>query len=155
MADKEEGGFKVVDRRSFDAQGNPREEAAAKQPAEKAAGEPGAGPAGAPGGQQGPSAYHVGESAENLGPIDFSQFVLSIAQLAFVFIGDLPSPQTGRRERNVGAARQQIDLLVLLREKTKGNLSADEKQLLDTLLYELQVRFVEVMGEQGAGGKRA
>jgi hypothetical protein len=155
MSEKEGPGFKIVDRRSFDAQGNPREgEGAAEgepqaRPAEPVAREaPPPRPSAASGAGPGPSGYYVGESTEEMGPLDFPQFILSVAQLGFAFLGDIPSPQSGRRERNVAAARQQIDLLVLLREKTKGNLTQEEGQLLAALLYELQMRFVEVMGEQ-------
>jgi hypothetical protein len=165
---KEEGrGFKVVDRRYLDAEGNPRDPEAAEQPAEPAKEpdrkRPGAqgGPApggAAPGGSEPrdeaePSAYYLGE-APDAGALDFPQFILSLAQLAFAFLGDLPNPQTGRRERNVAAAQQQIDLLGLLREKTRGNLTPDEDQLLNTLLYELHRRYVEVVEQKPTTANR-
>ena len=73
-----------------------------------------------------------------------------------MFLGDIPSPQSGRPELNIGAAKQQIDLLGLLQEKTKGNLSREEEQLMQTLLTELRLRFVEVRqaAAAAAGGKR-
>lgn len=138
MAEKE-GGFKVVDRRHFQPDGTPRQDEPPPEPREPAAQ------------AQGPatgSAYHVGEAADAFGPLDFPQFILSLAQLAFSFLGDLPNPQTGRRERNVAAAKQQIDLLSMLRDKTRGNLTPDEDRLLASLLYELQMRFVEVVEER-------
>ena len=156
MAEKqEERGFKVVDRRLFDADGKPREEAAGSDkgraglPPESGQSPPSPGSLGAgPTGSETQTAYHVGESADAFGPIDFPQFILSIAQLAFMFLGDLPNPQHGRRERNVVAAKQQIDLIELLQEKTRGNLTAEEERLVSTLLYELRMRFVEVVREQ-------
>jgi hypothetical protein len=162
---KEEGrGFKIVDRRHLDANGNPRDPAAAEQPDPaketggkrpqgKAAPSGSAPGASAPRDEAEPSAYHLGE-APDAGALDFPQFILSLAQLAFAFLGDLPNPQTGRRERNVAAARQQIDLLGLLREKTRGNLTPDEDQLLNTLLYELHRRYVEVVEQKPTTASR-
>jgi hypothetical protein len=157
----EDRSFKVVDRRSFDAEGNLRaEEALKKDAGASAQGPPPPEPAGPPeemAASDSPeaTAYHVGESADAFGPLDFSQFILSLAQLAFAFLGDLPSPQTGRRERNIGAAKQQIDLLGLLREKSEGNRTPEENQLIETLLYELHRRFVEVVREQAQPARRS
>ena len=157
MAGKqEEHGFKVVDKRLFDADGKPREEAAGPESAGPTATAPPPGtgerpPPPAPAEKAG-AAYYVGEAADEFGPLDFPQFILSISQLAFMFLGDLPNPQHGRRERNVVAAKQQIDLIELLQEKTRGNLTADEDRLVSTLLYELRMRFVEVVREQEKAG---
>jgi hypothetical protein len=68
-----------------------------------------------------------------------------------VHFGDIPDPVSGQpAEANLGAAKQMIDILSLLEEKTRGNLTAEERQLLDQLLYELRLRFVE--GTRAAGG---
>lgn len=77
--------------------------------------------------------------------IDFSTFVLSLSTSALYHLGLVPDPETGKpgpvhRE----LARQTIDTLDLLREKTRGNLDAEEQKLLEGLLYELRMRFVEV-----------
>jgi hypothetical protein len=75
--------------------------------------------------------------------LDFSTFVLSIIGSACVHLGDAPSPD-GREERNLVLAHQDIDLLTLLQEKTKGNLTGEEERLLDQALYDLRMRYVEV-----------
>lgn len=77
--------------------------------------------------------------------ITFPAFVLSLAHTAAVHFGDIPDPVTGQPvEPNLAAAQQMIDILSLLEAKTRGNLSAEERQLLDQILFELRMRFVEV-----------
>lgn len=76
--------------------------------------------------------------------ISFAAFVLSLAHTAAVHFGDIPDPVSGQRaEANLPAAQQMIDILALLEAKTRGNLTAEERQLLDQILYELRLRFVE------------
>ena len=83
------------------------------------------------------------ESTQELPTLDFSTFVLSLIGTAYVHLGDAPNPE-GHPERNLSLARQDIDLLGLLQEKTKGNLTGDEERLLESALYDLRMRFVEV-----------
>ncbi len=78
--------------------------------------------------------------------LDFSTFVLGIIGSAYVHLGDAPNPE-GRAEQDLVLARQNIDLLGLLQEKTKGNLTGDEERLLDQALYDLRMRFLEVAKE--------
>lgn len=81
--------------------------------------------------------------AQDLPTLDFSTFVLSVIGTAYVHLGDAPSPE-GEPERSLLLARQDIDLLGLLQEKTKGNLTGDEERLLDQAVYDLRMRFIEV-----------
>jgi uncharacterized protein DUF1844 len=84
------------------------------------------------------------EDEDDAQPVTFIGFVLSLAHTAAFHFGDVPDPATGRNgEANVGAAKQLIDILALLEEKTRGNLSAEERQLLEQLVYELRLRYVE------------
>jgi hypothetical protein len=83
---------------------------------------------------------------EDSGPPDltFSGFVLSLATTAAVHFGDLADPGTGQKgELDLDAAARVIELLTMLQEKTKGNLIKEEERLLDDLLYELRLRFVQ------------
>jgi hypothetical protein len=83
------------------------------------------------------------ETQEGSG-ITFAGFVVSLATTAAVHFGDIADPGTGERaEPNLPAAAQMIELIALLQEKTKGNLSEPEAQLIDDLLYELRMRFVQ------------
>jgi len=78
--------------------------------------------------------------------LSFTSFVLSLASTGAIHFGDLADPQTGKPERNLEGARQMIDILSLLEEKTRGNLTAEERQVLEQVLYELRMRFVEASG---------
>ena len=82
-----------------------------------------------------------GEHAEPF-QVDFSTFVMSLTSSAFYHLGDMADPTTGKKEVNLPAVQQTIDMLIMLREKTKGNLNEDEKKLLEQLIYELQVKYV-------------
>ena len=75
--------------------------------------------------------------------INFASFVLSLAHTTAVHFGDVPDPVTGKAEPNLPAAQQMIEILTLLEEKTRGNLTAQERQLLEQLLFELRMRYVE------------
>ncbi len=79
----------------------------------------------------------------------FLAFVMSLATTAAVHFGDIEDPSVGKTERNLPAARQMIELLGMLQEKTKGNLDAEEHQFLDQVLYELRMRFVSLAQEAG------
>jgi hypothetical protein len=81
---------------------------------------------------------------EELPEVDFSNFVLSLAATAMVQLGMVPDPETGQNvEPNFPIAQHTIDTLVLLQEKTSGNLSGEEEKLLESMIYELRMRFVE------------
>ena len=83
--------------------------------------------------------------------ITFSGFILSLAHTAAVHFGDIADPTTGARgEPNVVAAGQMIEVIALLQEKTRGNLIEPEERLLDDLLYELRLRYVQAQ----EGGRR-
>lgn len=96
-------------------------------------------------GETDPSAHEHEASA-----INFVAFVLSLAHTTAVHFGDVPDPVTGAKiEANLPAAQQMIDILALMEEKTRGNLTAEERQLLEQVLFELRLRFVEIQGASG------
>jgi hypothetical protein len=163
-------GFKVVDRRRFNDDGSAREgpdvapepvrpspatapapAAAAPAPAPSAGGAPKKDEAGKPAAGTKPAA----EEAPN--GLTFSIFIQSLAQQALMQLGLIPWPH-GQRELHLEQARDTIDIIVLLKAKTKGNLSAEENQLLDTIVYELKMSWVEVQQaiarSKGAGVPR-
>ncbi|MCG8591769.1 MAG: DUF1844 domain-containing protein [Proteobacteria bacterium] len=81
---------------------------------------------------------------QELPSIDFSTFVLSLSTTALYQLGLVPDPETGAAVTpNRVLARQTIETLEMLRDKTRGNLDEDESKLVDSLLYELHMRFVE------------
>jgi Domain of unknown function (DUF1844) len=83
--------------------------------------------------------------------LSFTAFVISLASTAAIHLGDLVDPSAKQQtEPNLEGAAQMIEILGLLEEKTKGNLSAEERQVLEQVLYELRLRFVEI--SRGSGG---
>jgi len=78
--------------------------------------------------------------------LTFVAFVFSLASSAAIHFGDLPDPSGAKSEPNLEGAAQMIEILTLLEEKTKGNLTAEERQLLEQVLYELRMRFVQASG---------
>ena len=75
--------------------------------------------------------------------VTFSAFVMSLATTAAVHFGDIADPVTGETTVSLPAAGQMIEILSMLQDKTQGNLLADESQLVESLLYELRMRYVE------------
>lgn len=122
-SEQKPSGFTVTDRRSFAASG----EAAPPPPAE------------AP-----PPESVAAEEAKTatLPPADFGTFVLSLGSSAIMHLGEFEHPESGKVEKDLAMAKHTIDLLSMLEEKTKGNLTPHEGQLLESLLYDLRIRFV-------------
>lgn len=147
--------FKVVDRRRFHEDGTARE-GPDVQPDRPPRQDPPAVPSalgGAPAPQaaqapappqkpaEGPKAPAPAEEAP--GGLSFSIFLQSLAQQALMQLGLIPWPQ-GQRELHLDQARDTIDIVQLLKAKTKGNLTPEEGQLMDTVVYELKMSWVEV-----------
>jgi len=80
--------------------------------------------------------------------INFSTFILSLNSSALVHLGIQTDPTTGSTSENLLVAKQTIDILAMLDEKTKGNLSEDEKRLLTNVLYELRMLYVKQKGKK-------
>ena len=78
--------------------------------------------------------------------IDFATFILSLSTSALYQMGVVPHPESGQAaEQDLLLARQTIDTLEMLHEKTRGNLDSEESKLFEGLLYELRMNFVEKM----------
>jgi uncharacterized protein DUF1844 len=117
-------GFRVTDRRRFTDSGEAR-------------------PAGDPSPQPGEPASAPAPDA--LAPVTFSAFLLGLSTQALLHLGEIESPLTGKVERDLAAAQHMIDILGLLREKTRNNLEQAEEHLLDSVLYDLRIRYVELV----------
>ena len=142
--DKQEKGFVIKDRRRFDDSGEarpeqPREEAATKPQASKTEAKVDSAPA-----EETPRET---ESEPPFPDLNFSTFVFSLGTSAMYHFGDFPDPVTQKAERNLEAAKQTIDILGILKDKTKGNLNDEEERLLESLLYELRMRYVRETGK--------
>lgn len=88
---------------------------------------------------------------KDLPRLDFSTFVLSIVGSAHVHLGEAPAPD-GMNEQNLELALQDVELLTLLQEKTRGNLTGDEERLLDQALLDLNLRIEELGAGEAKGG---
>jgi hypothetical protein len=75
--------------------------------------------------------------------VDFGTFVLSLGSSALVHLGEIQHPESAEAKENLLLARQTIDLLAMLQEKTRGNLSEAEARFLSDLLADLRLKFVE------------
>ena len=87
------------------------------------------------------AAEHV-ETDDTVPPIDFNTFVISMSASAAMHLGMAANPITGKAEVSLPLARQTIDLLALLEDKTRGNLSGEEERLLSQVLFDLRMRYV-------------
>jgi len=137
-----EPSFKVQDRRRFSATGDAREDVE-ERPEESPGPNAGAASAAAPPPIPEPSGA---ESTAEAGPgpeITFASFVFSLSTQALVHLGEIPDPADGTTHVNFEAARQIIDIIAILKEKTAGNLDPAEGALLENALYDLRMRYVE------------
>lgn len=75
--------------------------------------------------------------------VSFPDFVMSLASTAYVHLGEIADPASGEKAVNLQAARHMIDILSMLQGKTQGNLLAEESELVESVLYDLRMRFVE------------
>lgn len=75
--------------------------------------------------------------------IDFTTFVISLAHSAAIHLGAAPHPETGETHADLALAKETIDILSMLEEKTRGNLTPPEKEFFESLLFDLRIRFVE------------
>jgi hypothetical protein len=74
----------------------------------------------------------------------FEAFILSLGTASMVALGELENPMTKKREKDVNAAKQHIDILEILLEKTKNNLTENEAKLLNEMIYTLRIKYVEL-----------
>jgi hypothetical protein len=137
MTDQDDRGFQVRDRRRFTESGETRDdegeaEVKAERPAPDASAKP-------------DSTATSGASpslGEDLPPITFSAFLMSLSSQALMCLGELQDAE-GHSHVDLVAARELIDVLGMLKEKTRGNLDPTESGLLDGVLYDLRMRYVE------------
>lgn len=91
--------------------------------------------------------------SESASPVSFLAYISGLVMAAAVYLGDQPDPVTGVKSVNLTSAGHAIDVLAMLQERTKGNLSPEERQFLEQALYELRVKYVEAT-KNPAGGSR-
>ena len=166
-------GFKIQDRRRFSAEGELKPEFSGAD--EPAAAESSAGHAHGGGTRDAAEPHHhatathpqqaaaaagyaaarsagseSAEAAAHAGEINFGAFLMSLSTEALVHLGEMADPASGSQpHRDLGMAQQLIDILGMLREKTRGNLDRDEQALLDAILFDLRMKYVEIARRNG------
>ena len=131
--EKEESGFKVADRRLFTADGDLRDTEAAETASRDA---------GIPAFDASPGV--ASQPAEDM-PMSFEALIFSLSTTALLQLGLAPDPETGKQEKDLPGAKQSIDILEILQQKTRGNLTADEGQMLEECLYDLKMTYVKAL----------
>ncbi|MDD5543383.1 MAG: DUF1844 domain-containing protein [Acidobacteriia bacterium] len=135
MTDQErEEEFKVTDKRKFTADGAPRaeeEKSELEAPGEAAESE------------TGPPELKTDVKSEDF-QMTFETLVMSLSSTAMVQLGLIADPSTNQPAQNLPAAKHTIDILEILQQKTKGNLTASEQKLLDNILFELRMTYLEL-----------
>jgi Domain of unknown function (DUF1844) len=126
-------GFRVTDRRRFSEEGEARE----------GEGVSNAEPESTPAPDLEPPPTRASQAPEE--PVSFSSFLLGLSTQALLHLGEIEDPASGRVERDLAAAKHVIDILGILKEKTRGNLEQPEEQLLDAALYDLRMGYVELV----------
>lgn len=123
-------GFKITDKRMYGEDGKLREPLSEEKApdASKETAKPGTPP-------------------RKIPQIDFPSYILSYYTQGLVLLGEVPNPYTNKKEEDLEAARHTVDILAMLEEKTRGNLSKEEEQLLGSVLYELRMKFMAKANE--------
>ena len=142
----EDKGFVVKDRRTFkdgvaDSEDGPPPEA--DQESSEGAGEEAAEAESEAGREK---AAETWDSDMVLPPVDFSMLVMSLSSSAAVHLGLAADPVSGQTDKNLPLAKQTIDILGMLQEKTKGNLEDEEQHLLDSILFDMRIQYVNARG---------
>jgi hypothetical protein len=138
MADSEGKGFTVQDRRRFSPEGEARQDAP-EQTQQAVTGTP-------PTEEKAASRSEHGQ--EPLPEINFSTFVISLSTQALMHLGEIANPLTGKVEADVPVAKQMIDILGMLKDKTRGNLNASEDRLMEDILFDLRMKYVAAVKKQ-------
>lgn len=130
----EGNGFVIRDKRKFTADGEVKKESETDRDGSRVAAE-----------SRGETTGKAKQEHEpvKLPEITFPSFILSLSSSAFLHFGEIPDPISGMKERNLPLAKQTIDILGIIKDKTQGNLTGDEEQLLENLLHDLRIKYVE------------
>ncbi len=125
-------GFKVSDKRRFTEEGEARGEEEAREESASAT-------------REVESPQESKDPQEELPSINFPAFIISLSTQALMHLGEISNPVTGKVEKDVAVAKQTIDIIGMLSEKSKGNLDDTEEQLVQEVLYNLRMTYVEAV----------
>ncbi|HUU39497.1 MAG TPA: DUF1844 domain-containing protein [Desulfatiglandales bacterium] len=122
-------GFTVRDRRTFDSEGKVKESVRAEKEEDQK--------------KDKDREEKKEKGTAPLPEVNFSSFLLSLSSSSLLHLGEIADPQSGEKKKDLALAKQSIDIISLLKDKTKGNLTQEEENLLDHLLHDLRMRFVK------------
>jgi len=125
----EEKGFIVRDKR-FSARKETEGESQAKEERKK----------------EEPAEIDASQEDISLPEITFTSLIFSLSTSALIQLGEIRDPVTQQVSKNLPLAKQTIDLIGMLKEKTKGNVTSDEEKVLENILYDLRIRYVRAVG---------
>jgi len=159
-SEEENQGVKIVDRRRFNTEGeakgsddestakesSPKKEPAAKKADETKSSANDSKDSGSPDGESAQEQVRLTEQDAGMAPLDFSTFIMGLAHQALILLGQVEDPYSGQKTVNMEGARQTIDTIAILEEKTRGNLTANEEKLIIEALAGLRMAYVEVTG---------
>jgi hypothetical protein len=129
---EEEKGFVIKDKRTFSEDRDGSDEKKHEEPGQETATE-----------EESVTGEAGSEADEfRLPEVSFSTLIFSISSSVLLHFGEIPDPETGEKKKNLPIAKHSIDVLSMLEEKTKGNLTEDEEQLLTNILYDLRMKYV-------------
>ena len=150
MEDQEDKrGFKVQDRRRFSAEGETKEggdaPSASSEPLEIKS-KPSAGASETASKSQAAASHPASshQSSEPPAELTFAAFLWSLSEQALAALGEVPDPSSGQVSRDLIMAQQMIDIIIMLRDKTRGNLDEHEQAMLKEILSGLQMKYVEL-----------
>lgn len=126
-------GFVIKDKRSFDDKGEPREkkeEDEAKKEIEKEE-------------VKKEKARRDDDQRAPLPEVNFNSLIISLSSSALLHLGEIADPSTGEKKKDIAMAKQSIDIISMLREKTRGNLTDEEQKFIDNILTDMRWRYVK------------
>jgi hypothetical protein len=132
---EEEKGFVIKDRRSFDKDGGLKEEQTSESKA-------------SPDREQKQETKKEDVQRPPLPEVNFTSLIFSLSSSAFFNLGEIADPQTGQIQKDLPLAKHSIDIIAMLRDKTKGNLNDEEQKFLENILADLRLRYVKAIKNQ-------
>ena len=145
--EQEEKGFIVSDKRLFTPSGERVTDASPPGPAEPETPPPPKQEE--PAAAQQPQTPPTETAPQDLPPVDFASFVMMLTNNVMVFLGQVPNPLTQQPQVDLAQAQHTINILMMLREKTRGNLTTEEDRFLQELLPQLQMAYVQAKQQAG------
>ena len=135
-SEEKDKGFTVQDRRRFSAEGEAKADGPEETPARAAASAPEAAAT--------ERRRDAGAEPPQEPEVTFTTFMVGLSTQALAALGEISDPVSGAHSKDLQAAQQLIDIIGMLREKTRGNLDRDEDGLIEAILFDLRMKYVEL-----------